>query len=339
MVSQEPLPDLREPGIWQEGEPEVVQGVLQGPAPAARLLAEEGVIARGLPVEVEGLDAVEGQAMLDEAAHGGDASTEGDKDRRRRGRLIQDEAAQGAFDQDEIAGSNLVAEERRGEGTPRPAADQKVQVAGIAGATGDGQFGGTPVLQTQQGALTGHEAQGLGPGRLEVKAHEIGAEQLPGAQGGANLLPGQVVDAEGLRRLQHQISHGGVGARQDVAHLLFTPTQGVVVPADLADLATDHPRLAGAAVTAGAAVGQVQTGAYRGLQDALVALDQEIPPAGNDLDAGGHQAQQAVPGQDLGLAVQGGPLPQGLAVLGQPVRQFLNTSQQGGLRRDLLQVG
>ncbi len=170
--------DVLQAGIDHGRHEKVIQGVLHGPVPAPLVLAGKGLSRRRVPVEMEGFDQIDGDAMLDQAPHRGYALAEGDEDRRRRGGFIEDETAHGALQVDEVAWPHLVAEEGLGKGVARPAPDQKLEVARIAGTTGDGEFGAGAILQPQQGALAGHEAEGvgaggLGSGRPSVSGHHL----------------------------------------------------------------------------------------------------------------------------------------------------------------------
>ena len=135
----------------------------------------------------------------------------------------------------------------------------ELEVEGIAGATGDGEFGAGAILQASgrarcpamkrrvwvRGVWIWRRMQ-VWPQRARPCARRRGS---PGR--------GRSSTPMGLGGLQDEVGHRGVGAGEDIAHLLLALAQRhsrgrrVFQTSPL-----DHPRLALPAIAAGAAVAQ-----------------------------------------------------------------------------------
>lgn len=89
------------------------------------------------PVEVEGLDDVDGDGVLQQALDGGDAVAAGDEDGGFRGLFFEHEAAGRPLDGNRLPRTQIV-EDGPGKAVIGQSAHQKMEIAPVAGATGDG---------------------------------------------------------------------------------------------------------------------------------------------------------------------------------------------------------
>ena len=109
----------------------------------------------------------------------------------------------------------------------------ELQVAVVARTTRDRQLGLDAVGHAQRNVLAGEEAQTVGARRLQVQQAHVAGQRLDAFYPRGDGLQRDVARAIRLRRLDHEVSDGGVATQQHLPRGFLAFGQDIIVWARL----------------------------------------------------------------------------------------------------------
>ena len=202
---------------------------------------------------------------------------------------MQRELALGADDGNAVQRLEF-AEHVFGEAVAGCQVHMELQVAVVARAARDRQLGLDAVGRAQRDVLPGEEAQTVGARRLQVQQAHVAGQWLDAFHPRDDGLQRDVARAVRLRGLDHEIGDGGVAAQQHLTRGFLAVGQDIIVWACLFDLTRKHLGLAQTAVAARTTVVERKPRAQRGLEDGVIALDEEFVLTRQQAYVRGHDA-------------------------------------------------